>query len=149
MRKTKVKETEPKRKVTCTVEHLKNNYLRLIQFWSRIAEVAVDDAFRAVAADYGVNRWYPNIEFKNAAEKESGGVQEVLDDLEAAFWEQDMGWEGADQAYKIICDMLDMYPDKVLVIDPLGQCGDFGNTWNEYQRQYALHRYGIDISFDN
>jgi hypothetical protein len=74
----------------------------------------------------------------------------VYDDLEANFWEQDVGWEYSKDAYVGMAKWLGMIPDKEIEDSPLADVYDsWGRGWNKYQENYAMSTYGLDITFGN
>lgn len=141
-----------------TVELVEKHYNKLRPVWEPIAKRAVDKAFRDVAKEHGIRKWHPDVVFKKAAlDRTDLGEYKlydiVLSKLETAFWEQDVGWEGEEEAYEKMCKKMKMEPQ----LDPetarhdgmLGCAGKWAGAWNRYQRAYAKKTYGVDINFGN
>ena len=126
------------------------------RIWEASARKAVDKAFSRLARDHHITGWKPIRFSQRFLAQTDFGTPKLesfaLSDLEATFWEMDAGWECVDEAYRRICKVMRRKPDPRIDGDGgelLGGIGDFGDAWNEYQREYAMQKYGVDINFGN
>lgn len=145
--------TEKSREVL-TAELVNKHYNKLRPVWEPFAKRAVDRAFRNTAINWGIKSWRP-VKFKETYDKiyAKEYKQKAMDDLELGFWEQDVGWEGGEEAYEKMCKKMKMDPVVPDTADGssdmLAAAGKWAAAWNRYQRAYARKTYGVDINFGN